>query len=175
MARSSNRSRASMRRRVAFPCLVFACAAVVADEPPIPAATEATTPTSGHGGAVIEVPAVSARHHRLIYACRDDTIPMFSDRPCIGATQTRVVSIAPPAAGRSPTTEPAPPRATTRPRPVVDPAPVTRDPSVDRCLRLREQLEAIDDRMRSGYSAREAAHLWQRWRDAKARLHDAHC
>jgi hypothetical protein len=29
--------------------------------------------------------------------------------------------------------------------------------------------------MRTGYSAREAGRLWQRWRDAKARLHEANC
>ncbi len=30
-------------------------------------------------------------------------------------------------------------------------------------------------RMRTGYSAREAGRLWDRWREAKARLHDADC
>ena len=35
-------------------------------------------------------------------------------------------------------------------------------PAQARCTALRERLAAIDDQMRSGYSAREAARLWQK-------------
>ncbi|MGI9245839.1 MAG: hypothetical protein ACR2I8_03940 [Steroidobacteraceae bacterium] len=53
-----------------------------------------------------------------------------------------------------------------------------RDPDaaqVAACERLEESLEDIDSRMRAGYSAREAAQLWNRWREAKSRLREAGC
>jgi hypothetical protein len=42
-------------------------------------------------------------------------------------------------------------------------------------MQLRERLAAIDDQMRSGYSAREAARLWQRWRETRERLRAQRC
>jgi hypothetical protein len=44
-----------------------------------------------------------------------------------------------------------------------------------RCGTLQGQLDAVDARMRGGYSAREAAQLWNRWRDLKERLRGARC
>jgi hypothetical protein len=43
------------------------------------------------------------------------------------------------------------------------------------CTRLQRQLDDLNDRMRAGYSAREAGRLWQRWRDTKERLRTAKC
>ena len=40
---------------------------------------------------------------------------------------------------------------------------------------LMRQLGEVNSRMRAGYSAREAARLWQRWRGLKDRLHAARC
>jgi hypothetical protein len=42
-------------------------------------------------------------------------------------------------------------------------------------MQLRARLAAIDDQMRSGYSAREAARLWQRWRETRERLRAQRC
>jgi hypothetical protein len=44
-----------------------------------------------------------------------------------------------------------------------------------KCQKLRAALDSLDSRMRAGYSAREAGSLWERWRDAKARLRAADC
>jgi hypothetical protein len=33
----------------------------------------------------------------------------------------------------------------------------------------------LDQVMRAGYSARESARLWERWREARARLREADC
>ena len=43
------------------------------------------------------------------------------------------------------------------------------------CSRLAGAVQALDARMRAGYSAREAARLWARWREAKERLREADC
>ena len=43
------------------------------------------------------------------------------------------------------------------------------------CRKLEAAVAAIDSRMRSGYSARESGRLWDRWREAKARLQEADC
>ena len=43
------------------------------------------------------------------------------------------------------------------------------------CQQLRHAVTAIDRQMRAGYSAREAPRLWERWREAKDRLHAAGC
>lgn len=120
-------------------------------------------------------PSASPGTKRLVYACREGTTPVFSDRPCGVRMEPRRLDLPlPNAAGAVPSTREAPPAAATRP--IAAPAP-RRDAPVpaDRCARLTEQLAAIDARMRHGYSARESARLWQRWRDVKARLHAARC
>jgi hypothetical protein len=43
------------------------------------------------------------------------------------------------------------------------------------CARLEQAVEDLDQRLRAGYSAREAGRLWARWREAKERLRDARC
>jgi hypothetical protein len=43
------------------------------------------------------------------------------------------------------------------------------------CQRLQATLDTLDSRMRTGYSAREAGRLWERWRETKARLRAADC
>jgi hypothetical protein len=134
-------------------------------------------PAGGGGSSVIELvaPPAPPRARRLVYACREGSTPMFSDRPCGAAFDTRSLDLAPAAsAGRPPSTLAAAPAAATRP--IAKPAPPADRPvPVDRCDRLRDRLAAIDDRMRQGYTAREAARLWDRWREAKARLRDARC
>jgi hypothetical protein len=136
---------------------------------------EISNPAGGDSPVIEQVePPAPPRARRLVYACRDGSIPMFSDRPCGDRSDTRQLPTAPATAGRAPSTlAPAPVAAT---RPIAKPAPRrTERVPPDRCQRLEEQLAVIDDRMRQGYSARAAARLWQRWREAKARLRDAQC
>ena len=139
--------------------------------------SQADAPDSAGGSSVMEpvdTPPPS-RRKRLVYACRDAAAPVFSDRPCgASADAFRLDLPTPPASGAVPSTRPAAPAEATRP--IVARAS-GRDAAAppNPCTRLEAQLTAIDARMRDGYSAREAARLWQRWRDAKAKLRAAHC
>jgi hypothetical protein len=176
-------------RRIAILALLMLLARLAAGaqspESPAPPEPEAvadvaapTEEISNPGGSSVieqvERPAPT-RARRLVYACRDGSIPIFSDRPCgPGSDIRRLPVAAPAAAGEPPSTLATVPAAATRP--IAKPAPRrTERAPPDRCRRLEDQLAAIDDRMRHGYSAREAARLWQRWREAKARLRDARC
>lgn len=49
------------------------------------------------------------------------------------------------------------------------------DPREDRCRRLLAQRDAINERMRAGYSARQAAQLWTRWRDVGREIYASRC
>jgi hypothetical protein len=140
------------------------------------ASQEAPDPADAGGASAIErVDARSSgRRTRLVYACRDAATPVFSDRPCGASADAWRLDLPPLATGAAPSTRVAAPAAATRPivarashRDIAEPA--------NPCVRLEQQLAAIDARMRNGYSAREAARLWQRWRDAKARLRAADC
>jgi hypothetical protein len=139
--------------------------------------SQADAPDSADGSSAmepVETPPPT-RRKRLVYACRDAAAPVFSDRPCgASADAYRLDLPTPPASGAAPSTRPAAPAAATRP--IIERAS-GRDAAAppNPCTRLEAQLTAIDARMRDGYSAREAARLWQRWRDAKAKLRAAHC
>jgi hypothetical protein len=144
------------------------------DEPAAPVAN----PTGGGGSVVLEPAppaaepsATATRSRRLVFVCHDDAVPVFSDRPCSSEAARRELSVAH-ATGAPPSTIPPPPRAV--PLGAAAPTPVAKRPA-DPCRRLREQLEELDDRMRSGYSAREAARLWKRWRELKSRIHQHRC
>jgi hypothetical protein len=140
------------------------------------ASQETSHPADAGGAPVVErVDArPSGRRTRLVYACRDATTPVFSDRPCGASAHAWRLDLPRTTAGAAPSTRAAAPAAATRPivarasrREIAEAA--------NPCARLEKQLATIDARMRNGYSAREAAHLWQRWRDAKAKLRAADC
>ena len=140
-------------------------------------AAEAVTSPGAGGSSVVEGLVVPGRTKRLVYTCREGSIPTFSDRPCGGDARSRRLDLpmpVPVAAGGVPSTRPAAAPAATRP--IAAPRPRGEAPlPADRCERLEEAVAAIDARMRQGYSAREAARLWERWRAAKAKLRDARC
>jgi hypothetical protein len=111
-----------------------------------------------------------------VFVCQDDGIPVFADRPCGAAAEARTLSVETSRAGAPATTAPREPRATTRPlRNARGPAEAPQPATDDRCVELQRQLDEINARMRSGYSAREAARLWQRWREARERMRAARC
>jgi len=147
-----------------------ACIAVVV-------ASFLAAPAAGREAPGVETPPAStpAGTGRQVYVCEDAGIPAYSDRPCGRAAVPRTVSFAAPPTGAAATTSPPSPRAATRPRPqpVAEQAPG--EVASDRCAALRRQLEALDDRMRTGYSSREAARLWNRWRDLRSRLRSERC
>ena len=153
-----------------------------------PLTTEATasrTPTGGGGTVVLEpVPAVDSRRawRRLVYTCRLPGVTVFSDRPCgpvpiLQEVKGRVPPVSTGASGASATVMPPMPAASVRPAPsrvVADQEP-HEDERETTCRRLHDAVRTLDDRMRAGYSAREATLLWNRWREAKQRLREADC
>jgi hypothetical protein len=134
-------------------------------------------PTGGGGTVQLEPvpPNQQPRRTRVVFVCRGAGPVIFSDRPCGESVEERSLRFAQPSAGRVASTAPAPAPAATRPR--KEPEPKDEKPSAaeERCRRLRGQLEDLDDRMRSGYSAREAARLWNRWRELNSEIYSARC
>jgi len=112
---------------------------------------------------------------RAVFVCQDGGVPVFSDRPCGSVLGQRVLAIDAPASGAVPSTVPPKPRASTRPRPQPAGRSGTGLAAETRCSTLQRQLDELDDRMRAGYSSREAARLWNRWRELKDRLRTERC
>jgi hypothetical protein len=133
------------------------------------------------------VPATAAPRtwRRLVFTCTSPGLVVFADRPCGPLGTVREVTLrasadaTPP--GNGSTAAPPARAASTRPapgRPDADsPAAATeeRQRRTEACHRLEDAVHALDARMRSGYSAREAARLWSRWREAKERLRESDC
>jgi hypothetical protein len=116
-----------------------------------------------------------AATNRPVFVCRGAVPVTFSDRPCGLLAEARVLHVDEPGPGGAASVTPAPSKEATRPR-IEANAPDARPNSVDdRCRRLLEERERLDDRMRAGYSAREAARLWNRWREIDAKIYAARC
>jgi hypothetical protein len=100
---------------------------------------------------------------------------IFSDLPCGPAQEERAMTVNEPQPGRAASTVPAAAPATTLPRAQPEPKESETDSREMRCRRLREQREKLDDHMRAGYSAREAAQLWNRWRNLNSEIYRSRC
>lgn len=142
---------------------------------PLPAVD---SPQGGGGAVVLEpAPAPAAVSRRTIFTCIAPRLVTYSDRPCGPLADTRELrTVTQPGAHVQAATarpEPAPAAPTRR-----DETAGTIDPTQVReqaCARLEEAVTELDQRMRAGYSAREAGRLWERWRQARARLREADC
>jgi len=141
------------------------------------------SPTGGGGSVVLEPVKPRAQPtRRLVYSCVAPGLVTFSDRPCGPLSEVRELKVstpAPAAAGASPELGDArEPSAATRGnstgRDDFDADDVQEEHSAT-CQELQATLDSLDARMRTGYSAREAGRLWDRWREAKARLREANC
>ncbi len=169
--------------------LAFALAAWSATGAPTASSADADRPPAnpvGGGGTVILEPVAAPsvqRKQRTVFVCAQDGAPVYSDRPCGPIVAIRELDVTEPGpgsrseSGQASSTLRAEPTATTRPlvqRAALESPRRERDEN-DRCNELHEQLEAVDDQMRAGYSARQAARLWNRWRDLKARIHASRC
>ncbi len=141
------------------------------------------SPAGGGGTVVLEPVKPRAQPtRRLVYSCVAPGLVTFSDRPCGPLSELRELKVsapAPTAAGASPELGDArePSAASRRHSPgseEVDADDAQEEHSAT-CRNLQATLDSLDARMRAGYSAREAGRLWDRWRDAKARLHEANC
>jgi hypothetical protein len=144
-----------------------------------------TDPPGGGSPAVLEPSAArpKSRRKRVIFTCTTEAVVEFSDKPCAPASSRRTLEFTT-GAGAAPSTRPSATTASTRPKPMPTPASTPDDtPAGSRdaaaqarqCSTLETQLDSVDKRMRRGYAAREAADLWNRWRDLKEQLRVARC
>jgi len=133
----------------------------------------------GSGESVLLEPApppANPRRQRAVFVCQQNGVPVYADRPCGAAAAERSLTVEAPSQGAAASTTPPAPRASTRPRRAGGRSVVGNAPAVEtKCAALQQQLDELNDRMRAGYSAREAARLWQRWRDTRERLRTARC
>jgi hypothetical protein len=175
--RFDNPRAAMARAGLAFLLLSASCAAAAR------AAEPDTNPLGGGGVTVVEpVPErPAARSQRIVFTCVTPDLTTFSDRPCGPLPERRSIELqAATERGAGEAASVVPRRATASTRPAVRkggrdaPAP---DPNAGLagCDKLRATVAAIDRQMRAGYSARQAPRIWERWRDAKDRLHAAGC
>ena len=113
---------------------------------------------------------------RTVFVCTDALPVTFADRPCSPGAELRQLRVLEPPPGRAPSLAPAVSSASTRPAP-SHPATETdaADPHAERCRVLLEQRGRLNDRMRAGYSARQAGQLWNRWRDLGREIYAARC
>ena len=159
-------------RRVALSLVCVLGTAAASSDPPV------ASPLGGGESISLEpaAPPANPRRHRAVFVCQQGGVPTFADRPCGPASAQRSLVVDAPRAGAATSTAPPAPRASTRPRGVAaGTAAGAADDTDSKCATLRRQLEELNDRMRAGYSAREAARLWQRWRDARERLRTSRC
>jgi len=167
--------RAAARYAAPFTAACFACLVTGAEatgDPPV------ASPLGSGQSVTLEPapPPANPRRHRAVFVCQESGVPVFADRPCGSTNETRSLVIAAPPPGATASTTPPAPAASTRPRPVAPKPSTTVVPAAENaCAKLQRQLDELNDRMRAGYSAREAARLWQRWRDTKERLRTGRC
>jgi hypothetical protein len=141
------------------------------------------SPTGGGGSVVLEPVQPRAQPtRRLVYSCVAPGLVTFSDRPCGPLPEVRELHVRePPSAAAEVRQQPG--GAGKEARTSSRQAPGREDAGpgdaaqerVTTCQKLQAALASLDSRMRTGYSAREAGRLWERWREAKARLHEANC
>jgi hypothetical protein len=159
-------------------CLLVGCTAMLVLRSPSHAGETVANPIGGGASVQLE-PAPSTDkplRSRAVFVCHALGHVIYSDRPCGPIAQQQVVKTSPPSAGQVASTAKAPPPAATRPQLEPSPRPqAARDAPSNRCSKLREQLDTLNDRMRAGYSAREAARLWNRWRDLQSEIYAARC
>lgn len=164
-------------RAVALILAALACAA---------ASGAARAPMSGGGAVVLEPvpPRESPRTwRRLVFTCTTPGLVIFSDRPCGPLPALHELKLTAPVAappGANPNVTPPAPVASPHAASAVRERDDVHAPDVgarraEACRRLADAVQALDARMRAGYSAREAARLWQRWRDMKNRLRTERC
>jgi hypothetical protein len=158
-------------------CLLVGCSAAVALWNSSLAEDFVANPTDGGGSAQVEPAPTGSqpRRTRAIFVCRSHAPVTFSDRPCGPAGEERLLKVQEPQPGRAASTVPAAAPATTLPRAQPEPKEPEPDTGDSRCRRLRDQREKLDDRMRAGYSAREAAQLWNRWRSLNSEIYRSRC
>ena len=102
--------------------------------------------------SVLPASTPRAATYRPVYVCRDAVPVTFSDRPCGLPAEARVLRVHDPGPGSAPSVARAPSTESTRPK--VEPRIAEAKPPAadDRCRRLREERERLDDVTRAGGS-----------------------
>ena len=141
------------------------------------------SPAGGGGSVVLEPVKQRAQPtRRLVYSCVAPGLVTYSDRPCGPLPEVRELHVQePPSSAAKAAPEPgdagkvaATSGSKTAGGDKADPGDGEDRAKTD-CQKLQATLDTLDSRMRTGYSAREAGRLWERWRETKARLHEANC
>jgi hypothetical protein len=152
-------------------------------------------PLGGGDSVTLEpVPESSPRApstRRRVFTCVTPELVIFSDRPCGPLPDVRELRLTPatipppgagPARAGSATTSTRGDRAAASTARTSDRAERDEDTArreaqerASACERLEQAVRDLDQRLRTGYSAREAGRLWARWREARERLRDARC
>ena len=118
---------------------------------------------------------------RLVYSCIEPGLIIYSDRPCSPAAAQRQLKVLTPVgpAGEAPDVEKAATAAADKRRAAAAKADASAARAAteraETCEKLAAAVDAVDSQMRAGYPAREAGRLWDRWREARARLREARC
>lgn len=118
---------------------------------------------------------------RLVYSCIEPGLVTYSDRPCSPAAARRELKVRAPvlAAGAGPdlhkgSAEAGDKRLAAAAKADANAARAASERAAT-CARLEAAADEVDALMRAGYPAREAGRLWERWREARARLREARC
>jgi hypothetical protein len=165
---------------IAFAGLSQPASAQAASALPLPVVAAAP----GSGGSVALEPIRQRAHptRRLVYSCVTPGNVTFADRPCgpaPGVRELKVTGPAPSPAGATPdlANDRQAASSNSLKQPVRENAGAGDDVDAHAtaCLKLQAALDTVDARMRTGYSAREAGRLWDRWRDARTRLRAENC
>lgn len=167
-----------LRSAVGLLLLLVLVTGVAAPKPPVvPGDAQPVAGMAKPGTRVPGDPASAAptRRKRSVFVCDDAGTPSYSDRPCGSDLMRRSIMVDDPGAGRVTSTAAPAPTASTRPRARNTDRSDVPDQAAVRCATLRRQLDDLDDRMRTGYSSREAARLWDRRRKLKDALHETGC
>jgi hypothetical protein len=118
---------------------------------------------------------------RLVYSCIEPGLITYADRPCSPAAAQRQLKVLAPVspAGEAPDVEKTVTAAADSRRAAAAKADANAARAAAQraatCARLEAAVDEVDSQMRAGYPAREAGRLWERWREARARLREARC
>ncbi len=167
-----------LRSAIALLLLIAVAAGAVAPDSPAvedPVLLFAATTKPVSRDPETPAPPAPVRRKRSVFVCDDAGTPVYSDRPCGADLVRRSISVDDPGAGRVASTAPPTPTASTRPRTRDTARSDVAGKTVERCATLQHQLDELDDRMRTGYSSREAAKLWDRRRNLKDSLRSTGC
>jgi hypothetical protein len=178
--------RPTVSRRLVTSLFASALAVSAGGSPQLATAAQRDGPAGGGGSVVLQpVPATASTRpaRRVVFSCVTPHLVIFADRPCGADLVVRELRLDPAATGpgRTGTVMPESPRESARgaagrdalDEPSAELANGSRQAAT--CERLQAAVQALDDRMRNGYTAREAGRLWDRWREARGRLREADC